>query len=263
MILPGDPLIAVHGWLDNAGSFQGVAPNLSRKVIAVDLLGHGLSDQKPDGVVYHYADYVFDIVAMLDELKLERAGLFGHSMGAGISSITAATFPDRISSLFVIEGLGPLVTPSGQNADRLRKHIEQRVTHMGGKKPVRHYTSLEEAIGVRKSGSDISAAACAILAERGVAKDAGGFYWRSDRRLMIQSAHGFAKEQVANFIESISVPTCVVAAKEGILESLIHIRSRAKQVKGAKFLEIAGNHHVHMDQPEEIARIANDFYGNL
>ena len=53
----GAPIIALHGWLDNADSFQGLAPWLNNyRLISIDLPGHGLSDHIPPGMLYHFAD---------------------------------------------------------------------------------------------------------------------------------------------------------------------------------------------------------------
>ncbi|MDQ6647717.1 MAG: alpha/beta hydrolase, partial [Pseudomonadota bacterium] len=104
------PLLALHGWLDNAASFARVAPLLAERhhVIALDLSGHGHSDHLPAGASYHYLDYVRDVLAVVETLQLHRFTLLGHSLGAGVSSLVAAAMPERIERLFLIEGLGPL-----------------------------------------------------------------------------------------------------------------------------------------------------------
>ena len=57
----GKPLLALHGWLDNAASFDGLAPLLPElNIVALDLPGHGLSEHKPAGSVYHFIDAVSD-----------------------------------------------------------------------------------------------------------------------------------------------------------------------------------------------------------
>ena len=53
--------VALHGWLDNAGSFDGVAPLVvsscpSQSVICLDYPGHGLSSHLPPGQAYHYLE---------------------------------------------------------------------------------------------------------------------------------------------------------------------------------------------------------------
>ena len=53
--------VALHGWLDNAGSFDGVAPLVvsacpSQSLICLDYPGHGLSSHLPPGQAYHYLE---------------------------------------------------------------------------------------------------------------------------------------------------------------------------------------------------------------
>jgi len=53
------PLLALHGWLDNAASFERLAPLLCEHfhIVAIDLAGHGRSQHRPAGLWYHYIDY--------------------------------------------------------------------------------------------------------------------------------------------------------------------------------------------------------------
>ena len=78
----GLPVVALHGWLDNAATWKLVAEQLQGiRLIALDLMGHGFSDHRPDAMPYYIWDNVADVVAVLDELGIQRANLVGHSMG--------------------------------------------------------------------------------------------------------------------------------------------------------------------------------------
>ena len=107
----GEPVLALHGWLDNAASYIPLASQWQRPMVALDFSGHGHSDHRPDGVVTHLVDHVRDVLAVADQLGWQRFTLVGHSMGAGIACLFAAAFPERISRLVLIEGLGPPSTP--------------------------------------------------------------------------------------------------------------------------------------------------------
>ena len=49
----GTPTLALHGWLDNANTFDRLAPTLPElDLIAMDFAGHGFSSHRPDGVHY-------------------------------------------------------------------------------------------------------------------------------------------------------------------------------------------------------------------
>ena len=84
-------VLALHGWLDNAASFAGLAPRLDGcDTVALDLPGHGRSDHRPPGVHYHFVDFIPDVLAAADYLGWSQFALLGHSLGAGIGCFTAA-----------------------------------------------------------------------------------------------------------------------------------------------------------------------------
>ena len=59
----GPPVLALHGWLDNAASFIPMAPYLSAyDIVAIDMLGHGASTHIPKGYDYAFVDWLHDIL---------------------------------------------------------------------------------------------------------------------------------------------------------------------------------------------------------
>jgi pimeloyl-ACP methyl ester carboxylesterase len=79
------PLVLVHGITSSSLSWVRVAPRLAQRtrVIAVDLKGHGDSDQPASG--YRIADQAAEVVGLCQALGLERIDLIGHSWGGGIA----------------------------------------------------------------------------------------------------------------------------------------------------------------------------------
>jgi len=65
----GTPTFALHGWLDNAATFDRLAPLLPElNLLAVDFAGHGESAHRPPGVHYHPLLDIQDILAIADQL---------------------------------------------------------------------------------------------------------------------------------------------------------------------------------------------------
>jgi pimeloyl-ACP methyl ester carboxylesterase len=98
------PLVLLHGLSANAHSFGGlVAAGLSPafRVIAPDLRGRGDSDKPARG--YRMADHAADVLALLDVLGLERVVMGGHSFGAFLSIYLAATRPERVARVVLID----------------------------------------------------------------------------------------------------------------------------------------------------------------
>ena len=105
---PGVPIVAIHGWMDNAATFDRMAPLMpGHPFVAMDLPGHGFSDPRPAGFRYHNTDYFDDVLAVLDALyPQQKVILLGHSLGAGIQMMLAGLLPERVQALVMIEGLG-------------------------------------------------------------------------------------------------------------------------------------------------------------
>ena len=100
------PLVCVHGAGSSSVVWMDAVRRLSpeRRVVAPDLPGHGQSDRwhPPDDVtIAMYRDAVGTVCA---ELKIERAVLMGHSMGALVALAAAAAWPERVAGLILVGG---------------------------------------------------------------------------------------------------------------------------------------------------------------
>ena len=141
-------MLALHGWLDNAASFDALAPLLPElRLVALDLTGHGLSEHRPQGVHYHLADFLPDVLAAADALGWRRFALLGHSLGGGLASFMAAVSPERISRVAMIEGLGPPTSNPAEGPANLRKAIDQMDALPDKRPPL--YRDREAAIQAR------------------------------------------------------------------------------------------------------------------
>jgi pimeloyl-ACP methyl ester carboxylesterase len=107
----GEPVVLVHGFASNK-EINWVQPGWistltrsGRRAIAFDNRGHGASTKLYDPASYHSLRMAEDVIALMDHLKLERADIFGYSMGARITAFAALNFPDRVRSA-VLGGLG-------------------------------------------------------------------------------------------------------------------------------------------------------------
>ena len=176
------PVMALHGWLDNAASYEPLAPWLQGiRLVALDFPGHGCSGHRGPGAFYHFVDYVWDALAAADALGWEQFSLLGHSLGAGVASFVAAVAPHRIERLALIEGLGPLTGRAEDGPAAHARAIEQ-MGRLGNRRPP-SYASVEEAAQARSVATGLSVAASFALAKRGLQRVAGEWNWRSDPRL--------------------------------------------------------------------------------
>ncbi len=98
------PIVLAHGLLMNRHMFDRLGPALARRgnrVICVDLLGHGRSDQPDDLRLYSMPLFAEQVVALLDHLGLERAVVGGTSLGANVALELAVHHHERVEGLFI------------------------------------------------------------------------------------------------------------------------------------------------------------------
>ena len=247
------PLLALHGWLDNAGSFARLAPRLATRyrVIALDLPGHGYSDHLAAGASYHYLDYVQAVLAAADALRLDRYSLLGHSLGAGIAALVAAAAPGRIERLLLIEGLGPLGDDGSRTLQRFRDALAPRGDNG---KPLRIFRDVAQAVAARSLASGLPAELARPIVERGLVATDGGWRWRSDPRLTRPSAVRMAEPQVHALLRGIAAPTALLLAQPATsyLPTAM-MQARAACVANIRVSHLAGGHHLHLEHPADVA----------
>jgi pimeloyl-ACP methyl ester carboxylesterase len=145
-------IIALHGWLDNANSFNILGPYFANKgyhMIAIDHLGHGHSDHLGKGGHYTMQKSVGVVRDILQILNWETSHIIGHSMGASISVMYAATFPEKVDKLVLIEGFGPLTAKVENTVRNLRKALDgERLMFLKNKLP-KLYPTMLQAIQAR------------------------------------------------------------------------------------------------------------------
>ena len=213
----GLPVIALHGWLDNANSFARLAPKLTGlRIVALDMAGHGHSAHRPVGAGYALWDYVFDVLQVAEQLGWKRFALLGHSLGAIVSMVLAGALPERVTHLGLIDGVIPPTAPGENTAERLGMALQAQLNLQGKRKPV--YGTLERAIEARMKGLvAVSREAAELLAQRGLMPVPGGYTWRTDSRLTLASPMRLTDEQAMAFIRRVDCPTQLVVAADGML----------------------------------------------
>lgn len=256
------PVLALHGWLDNAASFDALGELLEGvQLVALELAGHGHSQHRPAGSAYHFVDNIPDVLAAADALGWERFTLLGHSMGAAVASFTAAAMPERIDRLLLIEGLGPLSGQPQREQERLRRYLSQYASQ--GKRRTRRYPSLEEAAARRASNGDIALELALHLTRRGTEAVEGGVHWRHDPRLTFTSPHYYTEDQVLAVLGTITVPVGLLIAEQGLLSSSSITAARCAALPGLEVVRLPGGHHLHMEDPAAVARVLADFMHSL
>lgn len=113
----GPVVLAAHGITASHMQWPYLARELEDEVrfIAPDLRGRGGSRDLPPP--YGMKVHADDLVAVLDHLQIERAVVVGHSMGGFVAAIMALHYPERVSSLVLIDGGFPLFDAPAPDVD--------------------------------------------------------------------------------------------------------------------------------------------------
>jgi pimeloyl-ACP methyl ester carboxylesterase len=261
----GQPILAMHGWLDNANSFFPLAALLgqSYRLVSVDLPGHGLSDHRPAGASYAFADWVAPALGIADALGWDRFILLGHSMGAGIASLVAGAFPDRIQALILLEGLGPLTTEPEKAVAQLARHVKNRLGSEVERNP-RVFQDREEAASrLSEAVQGLKIESARLLVERGTRSVDGGYTWSTDTRLRTPSVLRFTEEHVLAFLGAIAAPAFLVLGDSGMRFPESIYSRRREALKGLQVVKLEGGHHLHMENVEAVGEAVLNFLNGI
>jgi pimeloyl-ACP methyl ester carboxylesterase len=239
------PLLALHGWLDNAASYDRLAPLLDgADVVALDLAGHGLSYHRTAQGSYNIWDDLPDIVRVADHLGWERFHLIGHSRGAMIAVLLTAALPERVDSLALLDGFTPQSVPVAETFDQLGRFLREHLAEV--RAPVR-YPDLERALLVRCRVAGMSERAARPIVERGTRWVDGALQWRADPRLQLASAFKLNPIHNELLLERLAQHNCLLLLAESGLLPHLREAGELEQLRGIAHTVLPGGHHFHLE----------------
>ena len=252
----GDPtkpmILALHGWLDNAVSFQPVAEHITDYyILALDITGHGLSSHRSDGAHYHLIDFAYDLHELVDSQGWQPFILMGHSMGGIISTIYASCFPEYVSKLISIESFGPMTKDTQSSPIQLRDSILSRLKTQQSE--AKHPSSIQRTIEARAKIGDIKLESARLLITRNIREENKQLLFNTDRRLRTFSSLRMTEPQAEAFMRNIQCPTLVITGDKGYESMRTTVQKRLDWVENLTTAECEGHHHLHMDNPQPVA----------
>lgn len=258
----GDPskpmILALHGWLDNAASFQPIAEYLSDYyIVALDITGHGLSSHRSHGAHYHLIDFPYDLHELVEAQGWQSFILMGHSMGGIIATIYASCFPEHVSKLISIESFGPMTKDTQSSPSQLRDSILSRLKAQ--RSEAKHPRSIERTVAARAMVGDIKLESARLLITRNIREENEQLFFTTDRRLRTFSSLRMTEPQAEAFIRNIQCPTLVIMGTQGYESMRTILKNRLDWVEDLIMVECEGFHHLHMDNPQPVAKEVVDF----
>jgi pimeloyl-ACP methyl ester carboxylesterase len=126
----GEPVLLLHGWPDDASTWDGVAPTVAtagRRVIVPSLRGFGDTRFRDAAMprTGNSAIHALDMIALLDALEIERVAVVGHDWGSNIAEALAVGWPERVERIAMLSTpprLGGMPTPAFEQAQRYWYH---------------------------------------------------------------------------------------------------------------------------------------------
>lgn len=271
----GEPVLALHGWLDNASTFDRLAPLLPElQLVALDCPGHGWSDPVPPAGSYSFSEWLPLPFEVASALGWDKFSLLGHSMGAAIASMSAGLLPERLRRMVLVDALGPHSSQEAHAPADYRRYWARRPAL--ARRPVVYRTLELAAQRLAQAVDGLSLDGARLLVPRGMrlARPADreqvagctppppGFVWRADPRLRLPSAVRWTEAQVRAFLNEVTCPCLLIEAEQGFLGQVSSLlQARASCIAHLKTERLPGGHHLHLDQPVAAAHSVRAFFG--
>ncbi|MCW8101706.1 alpha/beta fold hydrolase [Streptomyces tauricus] len=236
----------LHGLAGHAGEWDVLAQSLRSRyrIVALDQRGHGGSERHPQDV--SRAAYVADVIALADQLALQRPVLVGQSLGGHTAMLTAAAHPGLVRALVLIEaGSGG---PNSDGPVDIGRWLDSWPTPFPSR----------EAAAAFLGGGPVGAGWAAGLEERD-----GGWWPRFDRDVMVRSLAENAQRSFRHEWTQVACPTLVVLAQSSFI-SAQEADEMLRQRPAAMAMSIPGTgRDLHLEQPETLHTALSDFLEGL
>lgn len=116
------PLICLPGLTRNARDFEALAQRLCGewRVLCPEMRGRGDSEYARDAQTYNLAQYVDDVIVLLEEVGIERFVSIGTSLGGLMTLMMGMTAPERLAAA-IINDVGPVIEAAG--LERIKSYV--------------------------------------------------------------------------------------------------------------------------------------------
>ena len=260
-------LILLHGGLEHARVWDQLARQLSAdwQVVVPDLRGHGDSDWSAGGA-YAIPDFVPDIAALVAELGNRPVTLVAHSLGGNIAIHYTALFPEQVTRLCVIEGLG--FSPEARakrdaksRREQLREWVERvrALDELGASQ----YPTIEAAVQrLMEHDPLLNRELAEYVCQHGLKPNGEGqLRWKYDHQVRGFGSAEVASVEANDLWQAIRCPVLLMYGAES-WASNPQKDGRLEHFAQARVVSIEGaGHNLHHHQPEAFLAHLRGFMG--
>jgi len=242
----GPPITVLHGFTQAGRSWREVISKMPAgwKWIVPDLRGHG-ETQTRHGSTCSMDTCLEDLLALWDDLGVERTHLAGYSMGGRLALHVAARRPDRVLSLLTIGAHAGLEEDAREGRRRGDEGLAERIEKEGMEAFVDYWGALPLFAGLERRGPSYVAQVRAERLQNHVAGLA----------CSLRGMGAGTMEPVWNDLGQVTFPCTFVAGQQdhGYVASA---RRLAATVRNGKFEIVPrAGHAVHQERPDAFARL--------
>jgi 2-succinyl-6-hydroxy-2,4-cyclohexadiene-1-carboxylate synthase len=219
------------------------------RVIAPDLIGHGLSAAPADSAHYSMARCIADLAAILDYYRLDSVHVLGYSMGGRVALSFAVAHPERVASL-ILESASPGIADPEERRKRVTadEALAERLERDGLAAFVDHW----EHLPLFASQRHLPAQTRAALHSQRMQNNAGG---------LANSLRGMGtgvQPSLWDRLAGVTMPTLIIAGALDV--KFVDIgQAMAQRLPQARLAIVPGaGHTVHLERPAAFERLVLD-----
>lgn len=262
------PILAIHGWLDNLGTFDTLIPLLPDYlgVLCIDLPGHGRSSRLPPGMHYSTVEFMYIIARVMKEYKWQKVSLMGHSLGGILCFLFTSLASHLVDMVISLDILLPLLeNPKTINqwGPHIENHLleEERAEKNKFSEPPSYTLAQMRKLVAQGTYDSVPSNLAQHLLYRSVAKSQlypDKFYFDKDRRVKYYSVMTLTKPLAAEFARRIkNKPYLILKAEDSPFIS--QSSNEALSILGEQnpqfeYYEVPGAHHAHLTHAAECAK---------
>lgn len=186
-----EALVLIHGWTQSLDSWRDQVPDLAKRnrVVAIDLLGHGQSDQPQ--LTYSMDLFARAVEAVMRDAKVERAVLVGHSMGTPIARQFYRKYPQKTLAIVIVDG---------------------SLRPFGDKKLMEGFIASLRSPNYREAGKQMFAGMSGPNLSTELQERIQGSFLNSPQHVLVSAMEGMADDSIWG-PDKINVPVLAVMAK--------------------------------------------------
>lgn len=270
------PFLCIHGWEDNAGTFDQLIPLLPREFsyLAIDLPGHGKSSWIPNGQSYKVIDMLYVVDFIFRHYNWNKISFIAHSMGVRIAFMYSSLYPERVDMSIKIDVLAisnytfeEVQSVFHEQYDKFLKN--HKINLEKSEPPVYTIDEITDKI-VKGTNGSITKETAIYLFERNIKpskKYPGKFFFSRDRRVQTRKSISAPQEIQLELAKKLTMPILYIRVTESSYRKISRELNENKLMKEVLMHHPnfechtikSTSHHIHLTEPEKIVPIICEF----